>query len=103
MRSWPAGGLGLVLRDERWQLKLKPNDAGPVNTTPSGGNCPPPRPVHAVSATARMPIAATDRERRRYGCRPVFIAVLRSHQARRAGLRIRGGLAVPSAGGGQTG
>ncbi len=52
-----------------------------MNTTPSGGSCPPPRPVHAVSATARTTTAAPDRDTRlRRDCRPVIIGVLRSRQ-----------------------
>ena len=44
-------------------LKLKPNDAAPVNPPP-GGSCPPPRPVHAVSTTARMQATASTIDRR---------------------------------------
>ena len=46
MWSRPVGGFKPPLSS---QLKLKPNEAGPVNPDASGGNCPPPRPVHAVS------------------------------------------------------
>ena len=64
MRSRPAGGFVLVLPDERSQLKLKPNDAAPLNTAPSGASCPPPRPVHADSATRTMPRSPIATERR---------------------------------------
>src|SRR5512132_266893 len=63
------------------QLKLKPNDAGPVNPM-VGGSCPPPRPVHAVSTTATMPTAASKIVRRRKEGAPLFIGVLQSCQAR---------------------
>jgi hypothetical protein len=53
------------------QLKLKPNDAGPVNPA-LGGSCPPPRPVHAASTNARMPAAASKMDRRNNRGAPVF-------------------------------
>ena len=61
MWSCPVGGFRPPLSS---QLKLKPNDAAPVNPT-LGGNCPPPRPVHAVSTTARMQAAARMIDRRK--------------------------------------
>jgi hypothetical protein len=55
----------------------KPNDAGPVNTGLSGGRYPPPRPVHAVRTTARMPATASSKiDRRKNPGAPVFIGVL---------------------------
>src|SRR5215210_5441278 len=74
MRSWPVGGLGLVLRDERSQLKSKPNEAGPVNPA-VGGSRPPPVPVHAVSTATTMTVAAHERDRRRNGDALVFIGI----------------------------
>ena len=38
MASRPVGGFGLVLFDERSQLKLNPNDAAPVKAGLLGGN-----------------------------------------------------------------
>src|SRR5215218_10251911 len=63
------------------QLKLKPNDALPVNTVSGkvslavgpGGRNPPPLPVHAVSTTARMPAAARTMDRRNNRGAPVFM------------------------------
>src|SRR4029450_13808859 len=63
------------------QLKLKPNDALPVNTVSGkvslavgpGGRKPPPLPVHAVSSTARMPAAARTMDRRNTRGAPVFM------------------------------
>src|SRR4029453_17734786 len=63
------------------QLKLKPNDALPVNTVSGkvslavgpGGRYPPPLPVHAVSSTARMPAAASEMNRRNSRGAPVFM------------------------------
>src|SRR4029450_7417272 len=63
------------------QLKLKPNDALPVNTVVGkvslavgpGGRNPPPLPVHAVSSTARMPAAARTMDRRKNRGAPVFM------------------------------
>src|SRR5688572_32843006 len=46
--------------------------------TLSGGSCPPPRPVHAVATTARMPTAATETDRRKNLVAPLFMAVLQS-------------------------
>ena len=73
-RSCPVGGFGLVLRDERSQLKLKPNEAAPVNPA-VGGSCPPPVPVQAVSTATRMTVAAHERDRRRNGGALVFIRI----------------------------
>ena len=70
MWSCPGGGLRPPLSS---QLKLKPNEAGPLNLTASGGSCPPPRPVHAVSITARMQAAARTMDRRMLRDAPVFI------------------------------
>src|SRR3954470_11910489 len=70
----PVGGLSPPLSS---QLKLKPNDAAPVNPAP-GGSCPPPRPVHAVKDMARNPAAATDRTRRTREYGPVCMGHLRS-------------------------
>jgi hypothetical protein len=66
VRSWPAGGLRLVLPDERSQLKEKPNEAAPVNPA-VGGSCPPPWAVHAVSTATRTTVAAHQKDRRTTG------------------------------------
>jgi hypothetical protein len=97
MRSWPVGGLGLVLRDERSQLKSKPNEAGPVNPA-AGGSCPPPVPVHAVSTATRMAVAAHERDRHRNGGALVFMGISKPVGA--AGSRNVGGTRTS---GGQTG
>src|SRR5215213_2240409 len=63
------------------QLKLKPNDALPLNTVSGkvslavgpGGRNPPPLPMHAVSSTARMPAAARTMDRRNTRGAPVFM------------------------------
>jgi hypothetical protein len=91
MRSCPVGGLIPPLSS---QLKLKPNDAAPVNPT-LGGNCPPPRPVHAVSTAARRPAATRKSERRREGCAPVLIDVLRLEKARNPCGAARSTFPVP--------
>src|SRR5687767_376650 len=78
MRSWPVGGFTPPLSS---QLKLKPNDARPVNTVLGnvalalgpGGRYPPPRPVHAASTATRMLATPTDIHRRRYPGTPMFM------------------------------
>jgi hypothetical protein len=72
MRSRPVGGFNPPLSS---QLKLKPNEAGALNRTLSGGTCPPPRPVQAVNTTARMLAAASKMDRRTNRAAPVFTAV----------------------------
>src|SRR5215203_6263620 len=84
MRSRPAGGFGLVLFDDRSQLKSKPNDAGAMNTGLAAGSCPPPRPLHAASDTTSTPVAMTDTNRRRDAGTRKYMAALPS---RRAGSR----------------
>src|ERR1043165_431054 len=63
-----------------WQLKLKPKDAEPLKPM-LGGSCPPPRPVHAVSTTAKMPAAARKRDPRRDKGARVFIDAPRHGKA----------------------
>jgi hypothetical protein len=75
MRSCPVGGLMPPVSS---QLKAKPNDAGALNRALSGGSCPPPTPLHAVSTTARMPTAASKMDHRRKEDAPVFIGILQA-------------------------
>src|SRR5512132_1990839 len=91
MASLPVGGLMPPLSS---QLKVKPNDAWPVNTTPlptdaPGGKYPPPTPVHAVSTTARMPAATSKINRRRKEGAPVFINVLQNLSGARGRADVR--------------
>ena len=72
MWSCPVCGLMPPLSS---QLKLKPKDAGPVNPAPDG-SCPPPRPVHAVSTTARMQAAASKIDRWKKRGPPIFLVPL---------------------------
>src|SRR5215218_2018508 len=76
------------------QLKLKPNDALPVNTVSGkvslavgpGGRNPPPLPVHAVSSTARMPAAARTMDRRNTRGAPVFMVSPKLSGTRATGM-----------------